>query len=384
MTPRALAMAAIAAITLSGCAGAPTEVAVTGTVTDQTKAVAIPAIGTTALVVRTPAPLGSHVSVGQTLVQLDDTILTARLRQARSAVDVADAQVGQIHSAIDKTYSADSKLASARIAISRAIDQLSAKASQLADSQRQLLTARNGLSSQLIRVQAALRTPGLPPSEIARLQQLARTLQAQLAKIDSTLAMIEKTAPRLTLGLKTARSNQAKLQSASTNISDARAQLRRLAKLAKIVADAAPIGVELATVQRNQATVTAPMTGTVVDMALPGDRLAPGATVAAIRPDDPTQVTAWLAPDQLAMVCVGDQARLHGDWMAPGTSVPARLSWISPTADFPPSNTATKETHLMRATKVALTSDSQLPAGIGIDITITGCQSVAGQGKQDR
>jgi hypothetical protein len=116
----------------------------------------------------------------------------------------------------------------------------------------------------------------------------------------------------------------------------------------------------------------------VVSVAGLGDHLAAGASVVGIRPDGPSQVTAWLSPAQAAQVCRGDAARIRGDWMPAGAGVAASLTRLADSYQYPPTDVTTDEIHLTRALEVEFTATTeQLPAGVPVDITITGCNPAA-------
>ena len=65
-----------------------------------------------------------------------------------------------------------------------------------------------------------------------------------------------------------------------------------------------------------------------------------------------------------------------GDWMT-GDGVPATLTRIGTRSDYPPTSVATEEVHLTRAVEVEFTATEHLPAGVPVDISITGCHAAA-------
>ena len=64
--------------------------------------------------------------------------------------------------------------------------------------------------------------------------------------------------------------------------------------------------------------------------------------------------------------------------MAAGTAVAGSLTRLATRYDYPPSDVTTDEIHLTRALKVQVSATTeQLPAGVPVDITITGCHPAA-------
>ena len=174
-----------------------------------------------------------------------------------------------------------------------------------------------------------------------------------------------------------------KLEDATAKITDARGSLRDLKELAALQANALTVPVDLARVQVALAELTSPVNGVVVSVATAGSVLAPGATAVTIRESRPSTVTAWLAPSELARVCAGDAASVVGDWMT-GDGVPATLTRIGTSSDYPPTSVATNEVHLTRAVEVEVTATEQLPPGVPVELHINSCHSAAGISDTDR
>lgn len=424
MRPLAPTVAAftLAAISLAGCAPTTSPVTAVGTVTDPARTIVMPALtlptvnldagfapaaGTSGPTAQTPNTVatvfqagtsqrvahltvteGTSVMVGQQLAKLDDTALKAQVSVTKADRDVAIAQVGVLDSAIDKTYTTERTLEANRAKVTTAISTLTSTLSDLQKARPQLIATRADLADKLSQAEYLLaHYPPVPPPGVpskSELQASIAQLKAAIAGLDTKLAQVNAALPKLTAGLKQAKAGLARLTKAFATLADARAQLRGLRDLAQIAAQTADIPVSVATAQLDQATITSPVAGVVTWTAGVGDRVISGAPVVTIRQTGPAKVTAWLSPSQLSQVCVGDAAAITGDWMTPGASVAASVHWISPTADFPPSSTATDETHLTRAVRVELLASGELPAGVPVEISIPGCHPTAGQSEQDR
>jgi multidrug efflux pump subunit AcrA (membrane-fusion protein) len=415
---------AVLATSLTGCTTAGGPVSTVGTVTDPSRTIMVPALtlptvnldagfapaaGTSGPTMSTSTPNtvaatyqagtsqrvatlkvaeGTPVTVGQVVATLDTTALKAQVSITKADRDVALAQVGVLDSAIDKTYTAERTLKANRAKVTSAISTLTSTLSDLRQAKPQLVATRADLAAKLNQAEYLLaHYPPVPPPGTPtkpELQARIAQLKAAIAGLDAKLAQVNAALPQLTSGLKQARAGLAKLNQAFATLTDARAQLRGLRDLARIAAQTADIPVSVARAQLSQATLTSPVAGVVTWTAGVGDRVITGAPVVTIRETGPAKVTAWLSPSQLSRVCAGDAATITGDWMAPGQTMPASLSWISPTADFPPSSTATDETHLTRAVRVELLASGELPAGVPVEISIPGCHPTAGQSEQDR
>lgn len=415
----AVTLLSVAALLLSGCTRTTGPVTAVGTVSDPTRTIVVPVLtgptvnldagfapapGTSGQTASTVAATyqagasqriaqlkvteGTPVTVGQELATLDTTALKAQVAVTKADRKVAIAQVGVLDDAIDKTYTAEQTLEANRAKVTLAIDTLTSTVSDLQKAKPQLIRTRADLAAKLSQAEYLLaHYPPVPPPGTPtkpELQANIAQLKATIAGLDAKLAEVNAALPKLTSGLKQARAGLAKLNQAFATLADARSQLRGLRDLAQIAAQSADIPVSVAEAQLSQATLTSPVAGVVTWTAGVGDHVITGAPVATIRETGPAKLTAWLSPSALSQVCVGDAATITGDWMAPGQTMSASLTWISATADFPPSSTTTDETHLTRAVRVELLASGELPAGVPVEINIPGCHPTAGQSEQDR
>ena len=257
--------------------------------------------------------------------------------------------------------------------VTRALDELPPDAppgvrEQLEQAKAQLTAAKTPL------------TAGIKQLTAARTQLTAGIKQLTTARgtIKAGVEQLKKGEKQLTKGLATidtnvrkARDGLKKIDDGLRKIADARAGLKRARTLA-VIAAADTTGVDAANVAKRQAVVRAPSDGVITAIAQAGAVLAPGATVATIaRPA--TVVTTWLAPEEVADVCVGDAATVAlGSLPAPASG---RLSRILPGATYPPSYHTTDRVHLTRAVPVEITVDAALPPGVPADIRLTPCRT---------
>lgn len=356
---------------------------VTGRTANATSTVASAlGLGTSVRIVAVGAAVGDTVRAGQVLATADTRTQAAQLAAAKADAAVAKAQVGLLGDAIDTTYDKQADIEDAKDTVRTAIDKIHTGQKQLRAAERKARAARADLATKLHAMEAlaANYPPVVPPgSDIppeAALPGIIADLKAGIRKVDAGLKKIDALQAKLAKGLKKAKSGLRKLEDATAKVTDARSNLRDLKELAGLQAEAMTVPIDVVRAQVTLAEMTSPVDGIVVSIARPGDQLAPGATVATVREQQPSTVTAWLSPAQLAQVCDGDSALVTADWIT-GPGVPATLTRITTRADYPPTSVPTDEVHLTRAVEVAFTATEQLPAGAPVEITIQGCRPSA-------
>lgn len=365
-------------------------------------------LGSSVGVVTTDVREGDRVEPGQRLAVLDVSLLDAGLAVAEADADVATAQVGVLETAITDAEQAQQDLAEKRTEVVDALRELKERRADVKRAIKDLTRTRADLIRQRDRARAtraelvirrkqaqnalaalppppAQLPPGAPTREelqaaiaqltvgISRLDTGLRKLTAGLGKLNSGLRKAKQGLAKLTDGIAAAGDGLRDLDDAAAELRDARGELARLRRLAAIAADTASVPVDLARARLAEATITSPVTGTVVSVAAAGARLAPGATLVTIRSGAPGRLVTWLSPAQAATVCLGDPAAVQADWA--GEAVTAELSRIATTAEFPPTWQATDEVHLTRAFRAELTTRTPLPAGAPVTLSIQPCRS---------
>ena len=336
-------------------------------------AAGITALGSFARVTSVKVRPGDVVSAGQLIAVLDTDLLDANVRAAQAAQRVAQAKVPVVDAALEELATTRADIVSTRSTVRATIADLR--------------TTRARLATQLATLEATLKRienlpgSGLPPGGVPATMPPGGTPPRgpppggfpDPAKLRAGIARLRSAIARIDAGIAQAESGLGRLSAASAKVSDARAQLRHLRTLARIAASASAVGVDLARYQRSLAEVMSPTDGVVVSVVSKGDVVAPGATIAEIRPAGPSRVTAWLAPRDLHAVSVGTAASIAADWLK--RPLPGVVTRVAGRADYPPTSSATKEVHLTRAVPIEITVDQdqqELPAGVPVDITIIG------------
>ncbi len=415
-TASRLAAALLPLCLVAGCTAGSSAITVTGTVEDSVTSVGVPILAAAvadpeagfADAAQTPAPtsdaasvlgLGTTVRISSVKVREGDTVkagqvvATVDVGTLRVQLDVAKAdqlavkaQVDVLGAAIDNTYDKAKDVADAKKKIDDAISTVITTQAKLDKALKQLKALRPQLVAKLTAAEQLLANypptppPGTPTQD--ELKAAIAQLRAAIKKVDAGIEQIKTAQPKLKAGLQKAREGRRKLDDAGTKITDARGTLRDAQELARIAAEASGIPVEIARTQIALSELTAPVGGVVTSVAQVGDQLAAGASVVEIREDGPSTVAAWLSPAEAAQMCPGEAAKITGDWMPAGTWVDASLSRLGDTYTYPPSDKTTNEIHLTRALEVQFTATSaQLPPGVPVDVTITGCRPAANQNK---
>ena len=269
--------------------------------------------------------LGDEVLEGDTLVSLESSTLQAGVAQAQAAVDAARAQLAELESG-----PRPEDLAMADAAYAGALAQYHKLEAGPSDEERRIaLAALRKAEAALIQAQAAY-------DAIAWMEEVAempQTLALQLATLDyeSALANYE---------LVTRGALPEDLEAAWRNVKSAIAQGDKLRAgptpeqlaIAQAAVAQAEAALELARATLNQATLTAPFSGTVADVQVnPGQIVMPGQVVLTVADLSHLQVeTTDLSERDVTEVQVGQEATVYVE--ALNVDVPGRVARISPLA----------------------------------------------------
>jgi HlyD family secretion protein len=269
--------------------------------------------------------LGDQVEEGTTLVSLESSSLQAGVAQAEAALEAATAQLAELESG-----PRPEEVAAAQAAYDGALAQYNKLKAGPSDEERRIaLAALRKAEAALVQAQAAY-------DEIAWMEEvdeMPQTLALQLATLDyeSALANYE---------LVTRGPSPEDLEVAWASVESAKAQLdilragataEQLAAAEAAVAQA-EAALEAARASLEQATLTAPFSGTVADLQVsPGQVVVPGQVVLTLADLSSLEVeTTDLSERDVTEVQVGQEATVYVE--ALNEDVPGRVALVSPQA----------------------------------------------------
>jgi multidrug resistance efflux pump len=312
------------------------------------------------------APLGSRVTTGQPLVQLDTTMLDLGVEQARANAKRAHAQIAVLNSALDSLGDAAGTLATARGQLATAGAKLNTALAQALAGRAQLVAAIAVLKQMIAHLPPNTPPPtstppggGAPNPKVVLAQ-----LEAKLAQLDAGLALLQKGLGQLATG-------RVQLATASSQLSSAHAQLRTAHDVATIAVQASDLGVSVAEVERSQARILSPVSGVVTYVLSAGSVAMVGTPLDTIAPDRPVLVDTYVADSQMSAVKIGQAADLTYD-SDPEAVLHGRVTMMGASSTFPPTSFPTDLIHLTRALRVTITLDRgpAPPPGSPVDLVI--------------
>jgi len=155
---------------------------------------------------------------------------------------------------------------------------------------------------------------------------------------------------------------QATLDQANSSVSQAKANLAQ-----------AQAALELANTQLDKATVTSPVSGTVLDLPMnAGEVAGAGATVVEVGDLDNITLDVYIPENQYGQVKLGMSANISVDSF-PGKTFAGKVTYISDQAEFTPRTVQTVDSRSTTVYKVEITlpnPDHDLKPGMPADATI--------------
>jgi membrane fusion protein, multidrug efflux system len=279
-----------------------------------------------------------HVSVGDTLVVLDDRDLKVKLEQAEADLRAAEAAVGT--------------------------EGRSGQAT--AEFQR----SRAEAASEEATVTAAEADYKKAAADVERYRKLAAQKIISAQQLDAAEAEASAAAAKLEAARRQAAAAGSQVSASGAAVRSAGARLA-----------AAQAAVDNAKLQLSYTYITAPVTGIVAKRnAEVGALVQVGQTLMSIVPDEEIWVTANLKETQLSHVRVGDHAEFTVD-AYPGRKLEGRVESLSPAtgarfALLPPDNATGNFTKVVQRVPVRIAVDQsdegQVPLrpGMSVDVTI--------------
>ena len=300
--------------------------------------------------------VGDTVNTGEALAFLDDRLLVAAvaaaehdLARARADADLLDWRLGDV------------------------ADNRSEIASQTAELQDTIADLRTQRAEVAARLEAAKRAAAAPPSTPTTPSAGATGTPSPTSPTPAQLvAQLTAALDDIDEGLEQAEEGLAELEKAGEEIDAVRTTITGAKAVLAALVKARELGVEIAQAQVGRAAVLAPVTGTVISVAAPGDVLAAGAPLATIRPDQPSRIETFLTAEQVRRVAVGGQAFAMVDGF-PNRALSGHITAVSDEHGYVPTTFASKIIHLNRGFKVTVELDggTRLPAGTPADLAVS-------------
>lgn len=318
------------------------------------------------------------VKAGDVLVEISDTELAARLRQAEAEVlaakaqaAAADAQVGIVEA------TSRGGLLAARAALSGSSASASGAQAQIDAARAALMRAeadRQKAESDLARANALRRDEAIPQSQLESAQASANVARAAVAQAQANLAVAEESRR-----LAASRTAEAKGRVEQSSPIDAQlASAKAGAELARARAAAAEAALDLARIQLSHTKIVAPTGGAVAKLAVrSGQTIQTGQLVTYLVPRS-TYVVANFKETQIGRMKPGQRATITVD-AYPGRKLTARIGAISPGtgAQFsllPPDNASGNFVKVVQRVPVRLVwsegEDADLQAGLSVEVTV--------------
>lgn len=316
------------------------SLAVTGTVEARTVTVAPKIPGRVRAV---HIDVGTDVTAGQLVIELDSEELAARMDEATAAVAAARARQGQAGAALAlQRATSAARLAQAQAELAAAKAQWEKARSgarpqereQAASRVAQAKVALDQARRELERVRELVTRGALSASALDAARAGADTAQAQYDAALQAQSLVEAGAQAEDIATAEARVRQAEAAVAAAKAARAE-EAMRLADLAAARAAVAQAEAALraARAQLDATRIVAPISGTVVRKNVEvGELLTPGTAVLTIADLREIWVTVDLAAGDVAKVRLGQKLEVRSD-AYPGRIVPGRVSELSRVVD---------------------------------------------------
>jgi HlyD family secretion protein len=346
---------------------------------------------------------GDTVTVGQSIVTLDEAALASQVKQAQAAVSAAEANLAQVKAG---------SRAEAIEAAAAAVQQAEAEQAGAAMTLRNTLKLRDNpqqLDAQLDAarsgVKLAEQTVSIAQTKLTEARYWRDFYDNDNSKhetLDKQIGIAQKNLEAAQAQLRGAKAQLGALQIMRSNPVGLQAQVNQAssaysltvasaavaaANLADMKAGPTPedIGVAEAKVQQAQAQlklaqayqsraqIAAPLTGLVTRRSAHlGETVQPGAPLLSIVNLDTVDMIVYVPQAELPRVKIGSPVKVYAD-AYPNEAFAGEVASIAQQAQFSPRDTQTKDdrTNIVFAVKVRLpNSDGRLKAGMTADAEI--------------
>ena len=304
---------------------------------------------------------GDSVNAGDVIAVLDDAQIRARQDQAQDALSEAEAkgdaarqQIAVLQQQLDQNqlqvgqskFDTEGRVKQAQADLAAAQSDLAQQqaAYQIAAFDKDAYTrlAKTGAVSERQGLQAST-TADQQAAVVAATQRRVEAAQAELTTAQGMLANPGIHESQVSLVKRQIAEQQAEVASAAAQTQQARAQLAE------------------AEDNRNDLTIRAPFTGTVVTRAAePGEVIPAGTAVITLLDLTKVYLRGFVPEGEIGKVKVGQPARIYLD-SNPQKPVDAYVSRIDPQATFTPENTYFRDDRIKQVVGIKL----QLTAGFG-------------------
>jgi HlyD family secretion protein len=304
---------------------------------------------------------GDSVNAGDVIAILDDAQIRAREDQAQDALTAAEAkgeaarqQIAVLQQQLDQSklqvgqskfdteghvHQAEAELAAAQADL---VQQQAAYQIASFDKEAYTRLAKSGAVSERQGLQAAT-TADQQAAVVAATKRRVDAAQAELTTAQGMLANPNIRESQVALVKRQIAEQQAEVASAAAQTEQARAQLAE------------------ADDNRNDLTIRAPFTGTVVTRAAePGEVIPAGTAVITLLDLSKVYLRGFVPEGEIGKVKVGQPARVYLD-SNPQQPVDAYVSRIDPQATFTPENTYFRDDRIKQVVGIKL----ELKAGFG-------------------
>lgn len=395
-----LTAALVSALSLGACDDDDDTVTGSGTIEATTLSVTS---GTGGRVLESYAAEGDTVGLGDPLMRLDPVLITAALDEARAGQSMAELHLEQVKAGArpEEVRAAEAELAQAMAAWDGArrawtsAERMLANPRELEDQVAQAETAvalaQTAVAQASGKLSAAAELRDSLPSgggeqvaadqQIEALQAALGASRAGLAGAESALAQIEDARDNpsaLEAMVSRAESAYRQAEAGALAADEALSLKREGPTLSQVdAADAAlaqaAAGVEGLEAARDELTLRAPITGTVMTIsASKGELAAPGSALARVADLDEVEITIYVPETRIADLHVGQTAEVDVDAFEDET-FEGELVHIASEAEFTPRNVQTEDqrANLVFAVRVRLdNADQKLRPGMPAVVTI--------------
>jgi len=343
---------------------------------------------------------GDTVTVGQSIVTLDEAALVSQVKQAQAAVSVAEANLAQvkagsrveaIEAAAAAVQQAEAEQAGAALTLSNTL--------KIRDNPQQLNAQLDAARSSVKLAEQAVSIAQTKLAEARYWRDFYDNDTGKRETLDKQIGIAQKNLEIAQAQVKGAKAQLAALQAMRSNPVGLQAQVNQAthaysltvasaavaaANFADVKAGATPEDIavaeakvrqalaqlQLAQAYQSRAQIAAPLTGMVVQRsAHVGETVQPGASLLSIVNLDTLEMIIYVPQAQLPRVQIGTPVKVYVD-AYPNEVFTGEVASIAPQAQFSPRDTQTKDdrTNIVFAVKVRLpNADGRLKAGMTAD-----------------